>query len=634
MKKISFLFFFLIFILHNFLHAQYCDTVSFQKILWNEGVHDATIKSMYFTDGGIYIIGSTESAKNHSNDIWVLKITQGGNVIWSKAVGLNADENINGVVQWSVMIGPQYCSLSTVTQLNDNGYIAAGTLYTDFSGDSSGRVTAINKSTNIILRLDENGNIIWWKSFRYTASERLIRSALLKDGSLFVTGLVNKTNDGYFIKLNQDNGKILWMNEYKDLNNDISPRTINQANNTIHLQIGNRLFFLTDDGKFFGARKIELNSTKFNLDDVPVGDLGSLSADEELYDANLYPSHSPILFAVKNDSVVMWAHQYKQTTNNLRRINNAIIHKNNVYIAGTYAADNVSDNTPAENLSYFIKAYENGSTLCSDTFGISFKVSTIPFPPNITHGWINEGNLDAHFVYPYSENLTAKTQLDCDVQNCCKAVVKDTSVMLCSGNNYTLPPNDSLVKNTGIYSFHYLTTRGCDSTWNYNVKFKQPYSFNLSDTCLINNEPVTFTLPFDSTAIYKWQDGSTLKNFTATMPGKYWVNVTTACNIFRDTVKVNALCSLPVYIPSGFTPNGDGKNDVFKAVNLSGQHMISLSVYNRYGQNIFSDENAGSGWNGTFNGINQPPGTYVYIFRYSDIEGKLHVLKGTVVLIR
>lgn len=662
------IFFFFFIILKIQVHAQYCDTISFQKIIWNQGIHDATIKNMFFTGGNdIYLLGSTESPGDHTNDIWVMKITQGGNVIWSKAIGLNGNETVNSIrhtadggfiiagstnalfafnegliikidsnatVQWSVVIGPQYSSLLSITQLNDNGYVASGILYTDFSGDSSGNVITIKKSTNIIVRLDENGNMIWWKSFRYAESEGLKTSMQSKDGSLYVTGIVNKTNDGYIIKLNQDNGAIQWMNQYKNFNNNTSPRATSQADKTIHLQVGNRIFFLTADGKFFDGRKIKLNSSKINLDNVPVGNIGAISTDMQMYDANLYPKHPPIVFAVQDDSVVVWAHEYKQTTDNLRRINNAFIHKKSVYIAGSYVTNNLSDDLPAENLSYLIKADENGSTLCSDTFSVSFKINAIAFPPNLTHTWINEGSLESHFVYPYTQNLMAKTLLDCDVQNCCKAVVKDTNVTLCNGNNYTLPLNDSLIKTSGKYSFHYYTTHGCDSIWNYNVNFNQLYSFNLNDTCLINNQPVTFVLPKDSTAVYKWQDGSSSNSFTATVPGKYWVTATSSCNIFRDTVNVTAACSLPVYVPSAFTPNGDGLNDVFKMADLNGQRFFSLSVYNRYGENIFLSTNAGAGWDGTFKGVKQSSGTYVYIFRYLDLEDNLHTIKGTVVLIR
>lgn len=166
-NKICIFFFFFI-ILKIQVQAQYCDTISFQKIIWNQGIHDATIKNMFFTGGDdIYLLGSTESPADHTNDIWAMKITQGGNVIWSKAIRLNGEETVNGIrhtadggfiiagstnatttfnqgliikidsnasVQWSVVIGPQFSNLLSVTQLNDNGYVASGILYTDFWG--------------------------------------------------------------------------------------------------------------------------------------------------------------------------------------------------------------------------------------------------------------------------------------------------------------------------------------------------------------------------------------------------------------------------------------------------------------------------------------------------------------------
>ena len=668
-KNNAYLLFFCLIIFNTSLYAQYCDTVSFQKILWNEGVHDATVKNMFYALGGnVYALGSTESTINNSKDIWITKITEGGNIIWSKAIiGMSGDQTINGVrhttdggfiiagtttsqtkfsegllvktdsnaeVQWAVLITPQFNSLSSVTQLDDGSYIAAGTLYTDFKGDSSGSVTAINKSTNLVMRVDANGNMLWWKSFRHTASEGLKTSTQAKDGSLFVTGIVNQSKDGYIIKLNKDNGAIEWMNEYKNLGNNASPRAIPEADGTVHLQVGNRIFYLNADGKFFGAIKIELNSKKINLDNISVNRIGAIKGTD-IYNVNLYPAHSPIVFAVQNDSVVAWAHQYKQTTNNLQRISNTLIVNNSIYIAGVYVTNNLSDNLPAENLTYLIKSDQNGSTLCSDTFNVSFKVKSISYPPDITRTWQNEGAIQSNFINLYTEDLVAKTMLDCDIQNCCKAFLKDTSIDLCKGAYYFLPPNDSLVKTSGNYSFHYYTSvGGCDSILTYNINFKPLYSFHLNDTCLISNQPVTFRLPFDSTTVYKWQDGSSSKYFTASIPGKYWVSATSACNTVRDTVNVSQVCSLPVYIPSAFTPNGDGLNDVFRIYDTNGQHLVSLYIYNRYGQNIYFNEAANAGWDGTFNGIKQASGTYIYIFRYADLEGTLHTLKGTVVLIR
>lgn len=669
MKEIRlYLFFFFLFFLKIHLSAQYCDTLSFQKIIWNQGIHDASAKNIYFSSAGnMYIVGTTESGINHSSDVWIMKATPGGNVIWSKTIGMQKDETLNGlkytsdggfimagttnsvstftqgwavktdsngIVQWSVVLGTQYSNLTQVAELNDGGYALSGVLYTDFSGDSTGDVQSVKKSTNVILKLDKNGNSIWWKSFRFYNTEGLKTISQLDDGALIVTGVADSINDRYIIKLNQDNGNVIWMNEYKVFNRYSFSHPIEQADKTIHLHVGNSTFFLTADGKFFDGRKTELNSSTLNLDNVQVADIGLIAPGTEMYDANLYPQHSPIVFAVKDDSVVIWAHQYEQTPDKLQRLINGRIYKSGIYLAGSYITDNLSDNNTAEDLTYLIKADANGSTLCSDTFNVSFKINVIQYPPNMAHTWINEGSLQPYFVLPYTEVLTGKMVDDCAIQNCCKPFMADTTISLCNDNFYKLPPNDSLITTSGLYTFNYYTWGGCDSILNYNVNFKKLYSFSLGDdTCLINNQPVTFSLPQDSSIKYQWQDGSAGNNFIANTPGKYWVTATSSCNIFKDTVVINAVCSLPVYIPSAFTPNGDGLNDVFKIPELNGQRLIALSIYNRYGQNIYSSRN-NSGWNGTLNGIKQPSGTYVYMANYFDLEGISHSLKGTIVLIR
>lgn len=112
------------------------------------------------------------------------------------------------------------------------------------------------------------------------------------------------------------------------------------------------------------------------------------------------------------------------------------------------------------------------------------------------------------------------------------------------------------------------------------------------------------------------------------------MRVSTTCNSAADSVVVYADCSFPIYIPSAFTPNYDGLNDVFRVLNLHNQHLLSMAIFNRFGQKIFFTKDPATGWNGTANGTLQPNGTYIYMVTYSDIAGRDHEQKGTVVLLR
>ena len=87
-------------------------------------------------------------------------------------------------------------------------------------------------------------------------------------------------------------------------------------------------------------------------------------------------------------------------------------------------------------------------------------------------------------------------------------------------------------------------------------------------------------------------------------------------------------------VPTAFTPNGDGINEVFRIKNLPQQRFVSLQIYNRYSQLIFSTRNATSFWNGTFNGKLQPAGSYVYLLQYINCKGDKQSDSGSVILLR
>ncbi len=88
-----------------------------------------------------------------------------------------------------------------------------------------------------------------------------------------------------------------------------------------------------------------------------------------------------------------------------------------------------------------------------------------------------------------------------------------------------------------------------------------------------------------------------------------------------------------IYIPNAFTPNNDGKNDTFL---IYGTTIASarMSVFTQWGQLIFQSDNMTNGWDGTFKGVNQPVGVYVYMVDVQFNDGTSTMKKGTVTLIR
>jgi gliding motility-associated-like protein len=87
------------------------------------------------------------------------------------------------------------------------------------------------------------------------------------------------------------------------------------------------------------------------------------------------------------------------------------------------------------------------------------------------------------------------------------------------------------------------------------------------------------------------------------------------------------------YIPSAFTPDGDGLNDFFKPSTIGYDRYI-LEVYNRWGELLFVEKNNGQGWNGMANGEPAPEGIYVYTIKLIQSNGEVLEDSGRVALLR
>jgi len=106
------------------------------------------------------------------------------------------------------------------------------------------------------------------------------------------------------------------------------------------------------------------------------------------------------------------------------------------------------------------------------------------------------------------------------------------------------------------------------------------------------------------------------------------------CEAF-DTMKVQVLEHEPdIFVPSGFSPNKDGLNDVLRPIGYGVEFIEIFTVYNRLGQRLFTTTTPGKGWDGTINGKPQPEGAYAWYIRARDFRNKVVEKKGTSVLLR
>jgi gliding motility-associated-like protein len=116
---------------------------------------------------------------------------------------------------------------------------------------------------------------------------------------------------------------------------------------------------------------------------------------------------------------------------------------------------------------------------------------------------------------------------------------------------------------------------------------------------------------------------------------EYTVSITenTGC-VVVDKVKVRVFNNAGVYVPTAFTPNGDGNNDVLRVISPGIQSLQYFRVFNRWGQMIFETAEKGKGWDGRFKGVQQPQDTYVWLLMAAEKNGRELSQKGFVVLVR
>lgn len=134
----------------------------------------------------------------------------------------------------------------------------------------------------------------------------------------------------------------------------------------------------------------------------------------------------------------------------------------------------------------------------------------------------------------------------------------------------------------------------------------------------------------------KWLNDSTIRNPEAT-PADNITYILTAIKegcTASDTMHITVIQNDFLYVPTGFTPNSDGKNDLIMPM-INGRFILKeFSIYNRNGERVFSTSTRGEGWDGRIRGQIQTSGVYVWILNAVSPEGNIINRKGTVTLIR
>jgi gliding motility-associated-like protein len=219
-----------------------------------------------------------------------------------------------------------------------------------------------------------------------------------------------------------------------------------------------------------------------------------------------------------------------------------------------------------------------------------------------------------------------------DIQTAC-----DSYTWL-DGNTYTSSNNTA--------TFTLINSIGCDSIVTLNLTINplptaayipQGGQFNL-------NEVINFTNQSQNATSFHWNfgnnnDTSIIENpsYSYAANGTYTIMLISSAGDCADTIsydfEIIGTSVKPVVVPTAFSPNGDGINDVFSI--LGGPFKTyQLTVYNEWGQEIFTSNEQIDGWDGSYKGNNQPMGSYVYVFKGVTIADENIKLHGEIAIVK
>lgn len=186
-----------------------------------------------------------------------------------------------------------------------------------------------------------------------------------------------------------------------------------------------------------------------------------------------------------------------------------------------------------------------------------------------------------------------------------------------------------------------IATNGCSSdTVATPVTVHEAQAAAGADTIVLSGVP--FQLAASGNGAARWSPSFGLNRddiFTPTgilmADQQYELTVTTAegC-IAKDGVRIEVFKGSAVYVPTAFTPDGNGLNDVLRPAYVGMKKLYYFAVYNRWGQEVYRTSDFAGGWDGLQNGKTAATGTFVWMLRAEDIVGKIYTLKGAFTLIR
>ncbi len=563
-----------------------CGTVQWEKSLGGTGYESARDIEQT-ADGGYIVLGETNSTDGDviagyggTKDIWLIKLDASGNMQWQKRYGGNGLDIGNHILV-----------------NNDGSYLIAASSSSN-NADITGNHGTGGFTDGVLMKISATGVLQWSKCYGGTKNEELLDIEII-NGKIYASGYANSTDgdippsqknyDVWLLALDQ-NGNKIFSKVYGGSQNDVAYSMTKGADGTLTLAG----YTTSKDGDVSGAKGSQdywvLNidqGGKLNWQKV----LGGTDAD-----------YANVILTDKDSSYIV----------------GGISYSSNGDITGANGSGDY----------WVVKLDSKGNVVWKKNWGgsgndhLRFIINKPLLNEYYLAGDSDSNDGDFNFQWGFGD-------ADFGIIKLKEPVVESKDSTVCSTGNF-IPVTDTLRDACGYDSVFVSYTP---------VIIKGPFDqLKKRDTIFVGQ---SITLPSLLNASINWNAHSTLSCTACANPiaNPNETTVYTAtnssplgCSVSDDFTLV-VLEDAVVFTPNAFTPNNDRLNDWFGPLGKVPE-SFSMQIFNRFGQIVFQSSSINNRWDGTYKGVLQPPGTFVYFIQYKDIQNKPRQQKGSFVLIR
>jgi gliding motility-associated-like protein len=561
-----------------------CGSIEWEKSFGGTGYESAR-DILQMPDGGFLVLGETNSTDGGvtpgfgaTKDIWLLRLSANGNLIWQKRYGGTGLD-----------IG------NRIKILPDGNYLLAATT-ASHDGDITENRSATGYTDGTLIKIDPNGNILWQHCFGGSKNEEILDFEIINN-RIYAAGYANSVDGD--IPPSQKNYDV-WV-----LAADIS---------------GNKVY-----SKVYGGTQNDVAYAITSGTDNSITLAGyTTSSDGQV--SGWHGSQDGWILNIQLDGQLKW--QQALGGKEADFINALIPYGDGGYLAGgiSYSSDGTISGARGEGDFWVVKLGSNGNVEWTENHGGEGNDNL--------HSMVKNPKSDEYYLAGDADSydgdfiLGKKQETDAAIIKFKAPLLAVRDSLVCDTSNFHAIADtlkDICGYDSAIISYH--ATRLIELFQGIQKR----------DTIF---EGESFQLPGTSAGTITWNPNPTLSCTNCQQPIANPAATTTymasikldQCTI-SDQFTLVVLKDAVLYIPNAFTPNGDGKNDFFGPIGKVPEGF-SMLIYNRFGELVFKSNNTDSLWDGRLRGTAQPSGNFTYTIQYLDAQHKTQLRKGIILLLR